>query len=190
MSKHKQSVIERKAARVANVETKTAGSQQDLDHEWARFNTEKKGLSAERAAMLAERANLDNKDKRLNGMFSELDDRESKLKRKMEHLEEQKDQWLRSATDLFRRETVIEDWQKNHAAREKRLTELTDEQEKRFNALLEREVVTTDSEQALKTKEAEFQQKEERRNQYYAKVEATEKTYAQREEKLTNLEGR
>lgn len=191
MSKHsvKQSVLERKATRVANVDPKTSGSQQDLDEEWARFNNEKKSLSVERAAMLAERANLDNKDKRLNGMFSELDDRESKLKRKMEHLEDQKEQWLRSATDLFRRETVIEDWQKNHAAREKRLKDLADEQEKRFNTLLEREIVVTEAEQALKTKESDFQMKEQRSEQYFAKVEATEKSYSLREENLTNLEG-
>jgi uncharacterized protein (DUF3084 family) len=192
MSKHssKQSMIDRKAARVANVEVKTHGSQHNLDEEWARFNTEKKGLAAERAAMLAERANLDNKDKRLNGMFSELDDRESKLKRSLEHLEEQKDQWLRSATDLFRRETVMEDWQKNHAAREKRLQDLADEQEKRFNALLHREVVVTESEQALKAKEVEFQAKEQKREQYYCKIQTSEQAFTQRDEKLTNLEGK
>lgn len=190
MSRHsKASVLERKSAHNRQVESKTAGNKEELDEEWTRLTNERKALAEERKAMVQDKTNLESKDKKLNGMFAELDDKESKLKMKLEYLEEQRDQWLRSATDLFRRETVMEDWQKNHEAREKRIQELDNEQEKRFNALLEREVVVTEGEQQLKTKEIEFQDKEKKLEQYLAKLQAREAGYASRDEKLMNLEG-
>ena len=172
---------------MAHQEAKSA--REELEEEWVRLNKERSSIGLERTAILADKAGITNREKKLNSMFMELDERESKLKMHIDFLEDQKDQWLRSANDLLRRETVIEDWQKNHSAREKKLQELDAEQEKRFALLLEREVVVTDGEQGLKVKEVEFQELERKAEQNMARVKETESGFTARDEKLVNLEG-
>ena len=138
--------------------------------------------------MMEERSMLELKDKRLDSLFSALDDRESKLKSQLDNLDEQKEQWMRSAADLFRRESAIEDWQKNHSSREAKLVELNEAQEQRFNGLLERETALTESEQEFKMKELAFQEQQGKSAIQLERMRNTEDTYKHKEEKLHSLE--
>lgn len=161
----------------------------DLDEEYARLEREKKGLQAERAQMLVERTNLDEKDKKLCSLFSLLDDRESKLRSYLDHLTEQKEQWIRSCTDLVRRENVMDDWGVNHKAREDHIKNLEEAQEKRFNDIVERENALAENEQDFKIKMSDFDEKEAKLHQYATKLANTEAKFGNREDQLTNLEG-
>ncbi len=52
---------------------------------------------------------------------------------------EQQEQWLRSVTDLQRREDLVDDWQANHRQRERRLGEVDAQQERKLAELSKRE---------------------------------------------------
>ncbi len=97
---------------------------QEIDEEQQKLEDEKLTLQNERFKLLKDRSAIDEKESRIGLLITNLDEKESKLRQMMANMKEQQQQWDRSVTDLQRREDLVDDWQRNHKQREKKLQEI------------------------------------------------------------------
>jgi uncharacterized protein (DUF3084 family) len=98
----------------------------------------------------------------LSLLLAALDERESKLRQQLTILKEQQGHWQQSISDLTRREELVEDWQQNHRQREKKLFDWNDQLDKKSAELAAREATLFESEQAFKTQQRGFSERESR----------------------------
>ncbi|RYH05439.1 hypothetical protein EON65_44685 [archaeon] len=123
---------------------------QELDEARQIIEDEKSQLTHERMKLLKDRSGIDEKESRIGIVITNLDEKESKLRQLMATMREQQEQWNRSVNDLQRREDLVDDWQRNHKQREKKLLEIEQIQEKKFAELNKREAVVLEEENRVK----------------------------------------
>jgi DNA repair exonuclease SbcCD ATPase subunit len=125
-------------------------SSQVLNEERENLEREKENIKSERYKLLAERNAVEEKEDRLGSLIRALDDRDSKLRQIQGTLKEQRDQWQRSIENLQRREDLVDDWQRNHKAREKHLQELDVQYDQKTAEFNKREAAIAEQELKIK----------------------------------------
>lgn len=105
-----------------------------------------------RQKIMAERNAVDEKEEKLGSLIRALDDRDSKLRQIQGTLKEQREQWQRSIENLQRREDLVDDWQRNHKARETHLKELDAQYEQKTQEFNKREAAIAEQELKIKVR--------------------------------------
>eukprot|EP00981_Chlorochromonas_danica_P005548 scaffold1129_cov164-Ochromonas_danica.AAC.13 len=160
----------------------------EMDDERLKLEEEKQSLQIERHKLLKDRTNIDEKESRIGILITNLDEKESKLRQLMATMREQQEQWQRSITDLQRREDLVDDWQRNHKQREKKLMEIEHMQEKKFAELNKREALVLEDENKAKQINKELTEREQRLQISLSRIANTEVVNSQKEEQLNQLE--
>jgi chromosome segregation ATPase len=168
----------------ANFEEYEHHIRQELDEETTKLEEEKLTLQNERYKLLKDRSNIDEKESRIGLLLTNLDEKESKLRQLLANMKEQQDQWSRSITDLQKREDLVDDWQRNHKTREKKLLEIETLQEKKFLELNKRESFIAEEENRLKNFNKELSEREQRLQIGLSRVNNQESANNQKEETL------
>ena len=163
-------------------------AQQELEDERTKVDKEKTTLTEDRGVMLIERGNLAEKESRLGNLMSTLDERESKLRQYMLTLKDQQEQWQRSVADLQRREDLVEDWSRNHSAKEKKIEDLQHQHERKVAALREREEAIISAEMEGKSILKDIADKEARLQTQRDKLTLSENALFAQEEKNAVVE--
>ena len=107
-------------------------SREEMEEETSKFEQAKQAFSIERYQILQDRTNLDEKETRVGSLLSSLDEKDSKLRQILGTLKEQQEQWTRAVNDLQRREDLVDEWQRNHRTKEKKLEEISMAHVKKF----------------------------------------------------------
>lgn len=162
---------------------------QELDELRNKLDEEKHNLQVERHKLLKDRSSIDEKESRIGLLITNLDEKESKLRQLMATMREQQEQWQRSITDLQRREDLVDDWQRNHKQREKKLLEIESLQEKKFQELNKREAIVLEDENKARLLNKELTEREQRLQISLSRITNMEVANSQKEEVLNTQGG-
>lgn len=186
--------LTRKLAEYADLEESKASLEdyehhlrQELDDARSKLEEEKSTLTQERHKLLKDRTAVDEKESRIGILVTNLDEKESKLRQMMATMREQSDQWQRSITDLQRREDLVDDWQRNHKQREKKLLEIEALQDKKFLELNQREGSVIEDEHRAKALSHELIEREQRLQVSLSRITHAEVENKSKEEALLLL---
>jgi len=106
----------------------------------------------------------------------------------MATIHEQQVLWDRSATDLKRREDLVDDWQRNHKQREKKLMEIESLQEKKFQELNKREAMVLEEENKCKQLQTDLAEREQRLQVFSTRITNIDAQNHQKQASLTAME--
>ena len=160
----------------------------ELEDERAKIEKDKQVMQADRYKMLNERSSVEEKESRLGTLFVSLDERDSRLRQTLATLKEQQEHWKNSVDELKHREDLVDDWQKNHHIREKRLQEMISELEMKGLEVTNAQNKLAELEQKFKLRQRELQEREQRLQIALSRVADSEQVAASNEEKFKVFE--